>query len=176
MKHLLDTLTYKTIPEEQAMRDVKTLSKDIFSWTLRHRKALTDDVVRYIRHHLDLSSKDPFGYFYLTVKLHKTPVSTRPVCSDCASVPHALGKWLDYHFQPIVKDQATYFKDSYALKQELDKMHLPPNACIFTYDAISMYTNIETEDCINRLSEYLLDPITLKAYPYLTPPAITEDL
>ncbi len=49
-------------------------------------------------------------------------------------------------------------------------MHLPPNACIFTYDAISMYTNIETEDCINRLSEYLLNPITLKAYPYLTPP------
>ena len=176
MKHLLDTSTYKTIPEEQAMRDVKTLSKDIFSWTLRHRKALTDDVVRYIRHHLDLSSKDPFGYFYLTVKLHKTPVSTRPVCSDCASVPHALGKWLDYQLQPIVKDQATYFKDSFALKQELDKMHLPPNACIFTYDAISMYTNIETEDCINRLSEYLLDPITLKAYPYLTPPAITEAL
>jgi hypothetical protein len=55
-------------------------------------------------------------------------------------------------------------------------MHLPPNACIFTYNAISMYTNIETEDCINRLSEYLLDPITLKAYPYLTPPAIKEAL
>jgi hypothetical protein len=158
------------------MRDVKTLSKDIFSWTLRHRKALTNDVVRYICHHLDLSSKDLFGYFYLTVKLHKTPVSARPVCSDCASVPHALGKLFDYQLQPIVKDQATYFKDSYALKQELDKMHFPPNACIFTYNAISMYTNIETEDFINRLSEYLLDPITLKAYPYLTSPAITEAL
>ena len=32
-----------------------------------------------------------------------------------------------------------------------------------------MYSNIETEDCINRLSEYLLDPIT-------PPPAITEAL
>jgi hypothetical protein len=176
MKHLLDTLRYKIIPEEQALRDVKKLSKEIFDWTLRHRKALTDDVVRYIRHHLDLSSKDPFGYFYLTVKLHKTPVSTRPVCSDCASVPHALGKWLDIQLQPIVKEQATYFKDSYALKQELDTMHLPPNARIFTYDAISMYTNIDTEDCINRLSEFLLDPTTLAAYPYLTPIATTEAL
>ena len=93
MKHILDNSAYKIIPEEQALRDVKILSKDIFDWTLRHRKALTDDVVLYIRHHLGLSSKDPFGYFYLTVKLHKTPVSTHPVCSDCASVPHALGKW-----------------------------------------------------------------------------------
>jgi hypothetical protein len=176
VSHLLDSLTYKIIPKEQALRDVKKLSKEIFDWTLRHRKALTNDVVHYIRHHLDRSSKDPFGYFFLTIKLHKTPVSTRPVCSDCASVPHALGKWLDTQLQPIVKEQATYFKDSYALKQELETMYLPPNACIFTYDAVSMYTNIETEDCIKRLSNCLLDPTTIAAYPYLTPIATTEAL
>jgi hypothetical protein len=102
------------------------------------------------------------------------PISTRPVCSDCASVPHALGKWLDIELQPIVQKQATYFRDLYTLKQELDKMNLPPNATIFTYDTISMYTNIETEDCINRLSEYLLDPSTLATYPYLIPTATTE--
>ena len=39
-----------------------------------------------------------------------------------------------------------------------------------------MYANIETNDCINRLSEFLLDPTTLTAYPYLTPTAITEAL
>ena len=55
-------------------------------------------------------------------------------------------------------------------------MHLPPNACIFTYDAISMYTNIETKDCINRISEFLLDPTTLAEYPYLNPPTIMEAL
>jgi hypothetical protein len=176
MKHLLDELTYKIIPEEQALRDVREISKEIFSWTLRHRKALTDDVVHYIRHHLETSSKDPFGYFYLTVKLHKTPISTRPVCSDCASVPHAIGQWLDTQLQPIVKEQKTYFKDSYALKRELDTMNLPPNALIFTYDAVSMYTNIDTQDCISRLSEYLLAPSTLAAYPYLAPIATTEAL
>jgi hypothetical protein len=55
-------------------------------------------------------------------------------------------------------------------------MHLPPNARIFTYNAISMYTNIETRDCINQLSEFLLDPTTIAAYPYLTPIATTEAL
>ena len=176
MTHLLDGLTYTIISEEQALSDARNLSKEIFDWTLRHRKALTDDVVRYIRHHLECSSDDPFGYFYLTIKLHKSPVTTRPVCSDCASVPHALGKWLDSQLQPIVKTQATYFKDSYALKRELDTIHLPPNARIFTYDAVSMYTNIDTEDCINRLTTYLLDPTTTAAYPHLTPIATTEAL
>ena len=55
-------------------------------------------------------------------------------------------------------------------------MNLPPNACIFTYDAISMYTNIETKDCINRISEFLLNPTTLAAYPYLNPPITLEAL
>ena len=39
-----------------------------------------------------------------------------------------------------------------------------------------MYTNIETEDCIKRLSSFLLDPTTIAAYPYLTPIATTEAL
>ena len=55
-------------------------------------------------------------------------------------------------------------------------MHLPPNACIFTYNAISMYTNIKTKDCINHISEFLLNPTTLAAYPYLNPPSIMEAL
>ena len=92
LKHLQDKSTYKTVSEEQALSDVKTLCKEIFDWTQRHRKTLTNNVVHYICHHLDCTIKDPFGYFYLLVKLHKTPISTRPVCSDCASVPHALGK------------------------------------------------------------------------------------
>jgi hypothetical protein len=55
-------------------------------------------------------------------------------------------------------------------------MNLPPNALIFTYDAVSMYTNIDTEDCIARLSEYLLAPTTLAAYPYLAHIATMEAL
>ena len=74
----------------------------LVTYYAKHRKALTGEVVLYIRHHLDLTSDDPFGYFYLLVKLQKTPLSTRPVCSDCASVPHALGKWLDIQLQPIL--------------------------------------------------------------------------
>lgn len=176
MKHLSDASTYTIISEEVAHADTTTLRREIFHWTQRHRNSITEESVHYIRHHLETTNKDPFGYFYLLIKLHKTPISTRPVCSDCASLPHALGKWVDLQLQPIVQNQATYFKNSLALKRELDTLRLPPNARIFTYDAVSMYTNIDTEDCISRLSAFLLDPQTNLQYPHLRPKALVEAL
>jgi hypothetical protein len=176
MSHLADTSTYEIISENTALADATSLRKEIFQWTRDYRENLTDEIVHYIRHHLDTTIKDPFGYFYLLIKLHKTPISTRPVCSDCASLPHALGKWVDTQLQPIVQRQKTYFKNSQALKHLLDNMHLPSNAKIFTYNAISMYTNIDTEDCIARISTYLLLPTTLATYPHLSPHALIDAL
>ncbi len=168
MKHLMDTSTYELLTEESAFDAARNLSREIFEWTRRHRESVPNEVIHYIRYHLDKANKDPFGYFYLLIKLHKSPISTRPVCSDCASLPHALGKWVNTQLQPIVQRQATYFKDSYALKKMLDKLTLPPNATIFTYDAVSMYTNIDTDDCIDRLTEYLLTPQTNIIFPHLS--------
>ena len=116
----------------------------------------------------------PFGYFYLLYKLHKTPIKTRPVSSDCASLPHALGEWVDEMLQPLVKAQATYFKDSFCLKQWLNSLTLPPNSSLFTYDAISMYTNIDTEDCIASLSTFLLSRLQTTKFSHYSPRALIE--
>ncbi|KAL7527818.1 hypothetical protein ACHAWF_002316, partial [Thalassiosira exigua] len=118
--------------------------------------------------------KEPFGYFYLTYKLHKSPVKTRPACSDCASITHALGQWVHEQLQPIVKAQHTYFKNSFELKDELLTLTLPPNASLFSFDAVSMYTNIDTEDCIARLEQYLLDPATQLQFPHYPAKALVE--
>ena len=113
------------------------------------------DSRNYIRQKIREATSDPFGYFYLTIKIHKTPISTRPVCSDLASLPHLLGQWVDLALQPVVTSQPTYFKDSFALKRELNTLVIPPNASLFTYDAVSMYTNIEIDDCLERISTFL---------------------
>jgi len=86
-----------------------------------------------------------------------------------ASLPHALGQWVDEQLQPIVQDQHTYFKNSVALKKELDSMTLNANESIFTMDAVSMYDNIPLDECIDTLSEYLFLPETRKKYPHYNP-------
>jgi hypothetical protein len=174
LKHLLDKDTYEVIPEEQALQDAEKLSSEIFEWTRKWRGNLTDMSVKYIRKKLTDSIIDPFGYFYLLYKLHKTPIKTRPVCSDCASLPHALGEWVDEMLQPLVKAQATYFKDSFALKKWLNSLTLPANSSLFTYDAVSMYTNIDTEDCIDALSDFLLSKIQTAKFTHYSPRALIE--
>ena len=72
----MDATTYTLLTEQEATDAAKNLSKEIYNWTHRFRKSLPDDTIQYIRHQLEKTEKDPFGYFYLTIKLHKTPIST----------------------------------------------------------------------------------------------------
>ena len=120
--------------------------------------------------------EDPYGFFYLLYKLHKDPISTRGVCSDCGSLPHPLGKFVNEQLQPIVQAQETYLKDSYSYKALISLLKLPPNASIFTYDAIQMYENIETALCITRITEYLKRPSTKKNFPHYNTSALVEAL
>ena len=119
--------------------------------------SLTKDTTACIRHWTLKNQSNPFGYFYLMIKIHKAKGGTRHVCSDCASLVLPLGKWLDYTLQPIITSQPSYFKDTFTLKQELDKLVLPPNASIISFDAISMYTNIDINDSIERISTFLAE-------------------
>ena len=131
---------------------------------------------QYIRHHTESACNNPFSYFYLLAKLRKTPTTTRHICSDCTSLPHAIGKWVDKQLQPIVWTQPSYFKNLLELKQLLDPLRLPLNACIFTYNAISMYTNIDTQQCIQHLTDFLTNPTTARTFPHLSPVPLIEAL
>ena len=154
-EHLSDATTYVQISEADAIKASNDLFTEIYKWTRNAGSCLSQDARSYIRYWIQKNRFDPFGYFYLTIKIHKNPGSTHPVCSDCASLVHPLGKWLDYALQPVVADQPFFFKDSFSLKQELDKIILPPNASIITFDAVSMYTNIDINDSIERITTFL---------------------
>ncbi len=158
--HLLDERTYTIVPEEQALEDAGKLYNNIQAWVSNYWTELLDDAQKFIHHKLSETINDPFCYFYLTIKLHKTPISTHPVCSDCASLPHTLRQWVDEQLQSIVKGQLTYFKNFFDLKKEFDGITLPANASIFTYDALSTYTNIDREECIACIEQYLWLPAT----------------
>jgi hypothetical protein len=117
--------------------------------------SFTKDATNYICYWTLKNHSDPFEYFYLMIKIHKPKGGTCPVCSDSASLVHPLRKWQDYTLQPVVASQPFYFKDSFTLKQELDKLVLPPNASIISFDAISMYTKSDINDSIKQISTFL---------------------
>ncbi len=153
----LDTTRYQLISEEEAKKAANKLYKTIYQWTWKYSicESLNLDRRTYIRKQILKATLDPFGYLYLTIKIHKTPISTRPICSNLASLPHSLGQWVDLVLQPLVTSQPTYFKDSFTLKRKLNTLVIPAYARIFTYDAVSMYANINLDDCLECISTFL---------------------
>jgi hypothetical protein len=94
--------------------------------------------------------------FYILPKVHKTPWKTRPVVSCVGSFNEIASKWLDYKLSKLVDLCPSYTKDSYQILEDLAKLgELPPNARLFTSDAVSMYTNIDTEHGIETIGKWL---------------------
>ncbi len=85
-----------------------------------------------------------------------TATADSAVVSCLAMVLAAAAAAARAALQPIVQDQALYFKNLAEMKTELESLTLPANASLFTYDAVAMYPSINTADCMARLTEYLL--------------------
>jgi hypothetical protein len=102
--------------------------------------------------------KDPFSHFYITAKVHKKPWKPRPIISYCSSHLHGLGKWLDQQLQPIAKIMPSYISSSFDLADSMKKIKINPlRDKIFTADANSMYTNIDTNHALQVFTTFFLE-------------------
>jgi hypothetical protein len=102
---------------------------------------------------------DPFPVLYGTIKINKMPLSTWPIVSCSGSLLHPLGIWVDRKLQPIAHAQCSFFSSSFELKNQLIALWLPFTARLFTADAVSMYTNIDTPLALRAIHQYLC-PVT----------------
>jgi hypothetical protein len=91
------------------------------------------------------------------MKVHKTPLKSRPIVSCSGSLLFALGKWVDDKLKIFAHRQPAYFKISQDLHKMLSAMVIPPHTFFFTADAESMYTNIDTNRAIAYISSYIRD-------------------
>ncbi|MEM7040544.1 MAG: hypothetical protein AAF570_26510, partial [Bacteroidota bacterium] len=152
--HLNDRKTYKYLNPGLAKTKAIQMRNDLQKWLKLFKKSLTTNEKRFLNHHL-ANNKEPFATFYVTMKVHKTPLKTRPIVSCSGSLYEALGIWVDDKLQHVARQQKSYFKSTFDLKQELLSLTLPPNALMFTADATSMYTNIPTNKALHFIGRYL---------------------
>jgi hypothetical protein len=110
-----------------------------------------------------LTDKYNFPHFYVTAKVHKSPLKTRPIVSTSGSILEGLGKWADRQLQPIGRATKAFIKSSADLLDKLKELpDLPPTAMLFTCDARSMHTNIDTNSTLETLRHLVL-PHVLQA-------------
>ena len=107
----------------------------------------------------DKDDSPTFAQFYLLAKVHKVPLKTRPIVSVSSCITEAIGKWVDVHLQNLFRHHRHCFpyflKSSNELVAEIQNMQVPFNACLFTCDAISMYTNIDTHHAFEVIEAFI---------------------
>ena len=170
--HLSDPTIYQRLTEEEASRSIQRLAASIRDFIRTHAptRAELDDapssqtffpcqVTELDRKFLERcleQNEDPFSYFYISAKVHKTPWKTRPIVSYCGSLAYGIAKWLDQQLQPLARQVPSYIKSSYDLKCKLFDSEVDWNTIrFFTFDAQAMYTNIETNHALEVLSDFL---------------------
>jgi hypothetical protein len=91
---LLDGATYEQLQEDEAKIAVDTTYQQIEAFHLKFGTTLSSNNNIYTTR--SLKAKDPFAYFYLTAKVHKSPWKTRHIVSMACSITHGLGRLIDH--------------------------------------------------------------------------------
>ena len=169
--HLSDDRTYQRLTTQEATSSANRIQLLLQNWMTKHKKDLTKNERKFMADKLK-SNVTPFATFYATMKVHKSPLKTRPIVSCSGSLLEALGIWVDDKLQIAAKQQRSYFKSSFDLKRELLSLNLPANASLFTADAQSMYTNIPTDRAIHFIAKHLRQT----EYPGIPTKALIEAL
>jgi hypothetical protein len=141
--HLSDETTYRRLTLADAQKHMGFLKSAILDFIQEFKLKIPKSEQTYLKR--SLSVQDPFPKFYVTAKIHKSPWKTRPIISCSGSLAFGLGKWVNLYLQPIARATNAFVSSSFDFKEKITNLPpLPANTRIFTADAVSMYTNIDT--------------------------------
>ena len=163
--HLLDTSSYEECSESEALARNEQNFRTIVRTMVDDRANLDAPTIKYFTRTLctnrdgskcvQIPTHLHLPYFYIAPKVHKKPWKTRPVVSAVASVPEALSRWIDVQLQKVIHLCPAHLTDSWQLLRDIKNIPiLPPDVHIFTADAVSMYTNINTTHALDTFTRW----------------------
>jgi hypothetical protein len=94
--------------------------------------------------------------FYGLVKMHKTIISLRPICSCINSPTYHASKFLDWKLKQVMKNGASYTKDSREILLKLQRQfELTSQSTLLSADVVSLYPSIVLKDAYIKIRLYL---------------------
>jgi hypothetical protein len=153
-EHLL-TASYSRLTAKEAkdtMDDIKIILKNLIESNLIY---LSKAESTYFQRSLQTYHRLPI--FYGLPKVHKTPFTLKPVVSGTNSLLAIFSDWLDYKLKELLPYVNSYIKDSSTVIKELKELHIPKEALLFSADATSMYTNVETPLGVASIQNFIND-------------------
>ena len=112
-----------------------------------------------------LVNDSKLGSFRPLMKLHKSKFSIRPIINSIKHPTSNISLLLDSLLQPFVVKMDSYLRDSQSLIQKCENIKIPPDSNLLSADFEGLYTNIDHEDALNTLTDFMTDKLDSK---YLT--------
>ncbi len=154
--HLSNTSVYTRLSEYDARRIMASIRFDLESTFERYGDDLCKTEQTYLKRFIEQGTYR-MKQFYITIKVHKDN-TTRPIVSCCGSQTEGFSKWIDYKCKELLSLVPTLLRDSFQVLKELRELkELPSNAKLFTFDAVSMYTNINTNHGIEIFRKWFTE-------------------
>ena len=98
-EHLNDTNTYKRISPREGQNILKRAVYKFKQLVIKSKK-ISKAEKKYLLLTFHLFKRNP--QFYLLAKIHKDPMTTRPVISASGGPLFGLSKWLDFLLQKLL--------------------------------------------------------------------------
>ncbi|CAG8615513.1 15064_t:CDS:1, partial [Cetraspora pellucida] len=159
-KHLSDRSVYMLKQDGWALNTVDTYG-DLFDiiMSVSNEYIRNNGLDRFLNI-LDPDLEFPAPLFYIIPKLHKNPISSRPITPSYAWVTSDVSKYLADKWSSLVLRCDYILPNSMKLIKEIEELNnnkkLPINASLYTWDIKSMYTNIDLDDICVRIKDMLI--------------------
>jgi hypothetical protein len=109
----------------------------------KHRQAISAEVWQSLFNE-EMQLKH-VASFYGLPKLHKQPVSLRPIVASHSAPLSKLSLWLSKVLSPCVSRLDSYLRDSSDLSAILTTTTFPKDCVFLTFDVVSMYPNMKRD-------------------------------
>jgi hypothetical protein len=151
--HLL-TKDYERLSEKTAKHRICNITRTLKSHITENHKLLSKVEITYFQRSFKKQYRIPI--FYGLPKVHETPVTLRPLVSSSSSFLSIFSVWLDFNMKDLLPLVQSYIKNSTTVINDLKELHIPDGALIFTADAKSMYTNIDTVTVVSAMRDFII--------------------
>jgi len=124
------------------------------------------DEHNYLKNSIKFIEEAKNPQIYLLIKVHKSPISGRPIVPSFNSMTAPISKWLDFKLQPLAKKYLkTTIYDSQSLIQHLETHQYPKDCILATADITSLFTMIPTDLGCKYIEDFLKEtdtPISIR--------------
>jgi hypothetical protein len=150
--HLL-TKDYIKLSQNKALSKLQLLKETLKIFIKENQEKLSQPEITYFSRCIKLQHRVPL--FYGLPKIHKNPISLRPVVSTTNTLLSYLSNWARYKMKELLPLVCSYTKNSTSVIEDLKNLNIPKEARLFAADAKSMYTNIDTDLGLATLRDFL---------------------